>query len=103
MKQQTFKKDQKLSERQAEALARKIITCGGSVIFPEHAENRMESRGFEKSDVYYILETGKVIDIEAGPNNDWRYKFSGKDLEDVDGKVIITFVTFSSGVIITVF
>jgi Domain of unknown function (DUF4258) len=98
-----FDKTHKLSDRKAEDLADRILE-NGRVIFTNHAEfKRMPERGFDKSDVYRILQKGKVIKTKPGKNNTWKYSFQGEDYEGDEGTVIISFVTSLDGLIITVF
>lgn len=98
-----FDKKRKLPEKDAENLARHIIDHG-QIIFTQHAENeRMPERGFEKSDVYRILQKGKVVKTEPGVNDTWKYSFLGDDCDGDEGTVVIAFVSSSDGLIITVF
>jgi hypothetical protein len=98
-----FDKKRKLSNKKAEEYANRIVEYG-SVIFSKHAElERMPERGFDKSDVYRILQTGNVIKTESGFNDTWKYRFKGEDYEGAEGTVVITFIKTLKGLIITVF
>lgn len=97
-----FDKSKKLSEEEAEELASRTLE-EGSIIITNHAQERMGERNFQKSDIYHILKTGKVTQIEPGDFDNWKYRFSGEDLEGEEGNVIVSFMSNGNGIIITVF
>lgn len=91
----------KLTPAEARSLVEDILNHG-SIIFSNHARERMEDRGYSRNDVYHILLHGAVTKVEAGRNNSWVYTFRGDDLEGDDGGVVITFIKSTTGLIITV-
>jgi hypothetical protein len=97
-----FDQTSKLSNKNAQKYAYHIVE-DGYVIFTKHAKKRMPERGFEKTDVYRILQKGNVIKSEPGVNNTWKYSFKGEDYEGNEGTIVVTFINSSKGLIITVF
>lgn len=98
-----FVKTTKLTEDEAEELASNVIKHG-SIIITNHAKyESMPKRGYDNPDVYHILDKGKVVKIEPGINNTWKYSFRGNDLDGDEGTIVATFVSSDKGVVITVF
>lgn len=98
----TFNSTNEISSSEAQKLIREIVSAG-TVIFTNHAKERMIERGYSTHDVEFILKHGTVVKKEfKNKTQAWSYKISGQDLEGEDGVVITTIIKRMSAVIITV-
>ncbi|MEI8172191.1 MAG: DUF4258 domain-containing protein [Deltaproteobacteria bacterium] len=93
-----------LNPESASSLIRSILenTSRGILAFTKHAREQMTLRGYTTQDVVYILETGKVEEIELKPNGEYHCKVKGHDLDGDRGVVITAIVNESNLLVITV-
>lgn len=100
----TFDKTKKLSPQEAKKLAIYVLEHG-EIIISDHAKyERMPERGYDDPDIYNILEKGKVSKPEWDEDrNRWNYRFTGEDLEGVEGTIVGTFYAYNGVLVITVF
>jgi len=74
----------------------------GSLSFTKHVKKQMGPRGYTLQDVVYILETGKVLEIELKPSGQWHCKVEGYDLDGDRGVVITAIIDENHLLVITV-
>jgi len=74
----------------------------GSLSFTKHAKKQMGPRGYTLQDVVYILETGKILEIEPKPSGQWHCKVEGYDLDGDRGGVITAIIDENHLLVITV-
>ena len=93
-----------LSSDRALILINEILAnrSSGSLSFTKHAKKQMGTRGYTTQDVVYILETGKILDIELKPNGQRHCKVEGYDLDGDRGVVITAIINENHLLVITV-
>jgi hypothetical protein len=93
-----------LSSDRALILIHEILAnrSSGSLSFTKHAKKQMGARGYTTQDVVYILETGKILDIELKPTRHWLCKVEGYDLDGDQGVVITAIINENHLLVITV-
>ena len=80
-----------LTIEEAEKLIKEISQYG-SVIPSLHARERMQERGYSIQDISYILEQGKITNVEEDSKGNKKYHVSGEDLSGHAG-VVVTLIT----------
>ena len=93
-----------LSSERALIIIHEILAnrSSGSLSFTTHAKKQMGPRGYTTQDVVYILEMGKILDIELKPNGQWHCKVEGYDLDGDRGIVITAIINEDHLLVITV-
>jgi len=76
-----------IPEKNINELIQEILK-NGSIIFGDHARERMSERNYTFADVKYILKNGSLKE-ETIYKGQTRYTFCGNDLDDDPGEVII--------------
>lgn len=90
-----------LTIEEAEQLIKEILQYG-SVIPGPHARERMQERGYSIQDVLYILEQGKITNVEEDSKGNKKYHVSGEDLSGHAGIVVTLLTRRDKMVILTV-
>jgi hypothetical protein len=85
---------------EARPLVRQIAKSGGVALSP-HCMDQMEKRAVEMSDILYLLNWGD-IDRNPSDKSGKRLLVSGTDIEGVDLKASIVFLSRDSLLVITV-
>lgn len=99
----TFRWDEKLSFDDALDLIRSILE-NGRIVYSPHLRERMAERSFTIQDVEHILENGVVIAQEFDKRNrNWKYRISGKTIDDDQAIVVSAVLDRKSLIVITVF
>ena len=99
----TFRWDEKLSFDDALDLIRSILE-NGRIVYSPHLRERMAERSFTIQDVEHILENGVVVAQEFDKGNrNWKYRISGKTIDDHQAIVVSAVLDRKSLIVITVF
>ena len=93
-----------LSPERALSIIHEILAnkSSGTISFTKHAKKQMGPRGYTTQDVVYILETGKILEIELKPNGQRHCKVEGYDLDGDLGVVITAIINENHLLVITV-
>ena len=73
--------------KQAHAHIKYLLTHG-SVQFVDHADERVEKRGWESTDVLHIIRYGKII-LHTLAGQFWRYTIEGQTVDAQRGKCVV--------------
>jgi len=78
------------------------IVESGSIVFTNHAKERMGMRGYTTQDVLKILQDGLVKNVTEEETGRYRCEISGMDINGDPGAVIVLAIGRSMIVVITV-
>jgi c-di-GMP-binding flagellar brake protein YcgR len=78
------------------------IVEAGSVVFTNHAKDRMGMRGYTVHDVLRILHDGTVKSVTEEGAGRYRCEISGEDINGDPGAIVVSVIKRSKIVVITV-
>lgn len=78
------------------------IMESGSIVFTNHAKDRMGMRGYTVQDVLKILSTGTIARMDEERAGRFRCEITGMDINDEPGTIIALVIRRARIIIITV-